>query len=219
MVGLQCVLQIAGELNHIMETFRYTAALLLVLIVPAVSVYWLLLHALLPAWRRLGAPASQAVLWLSFLATAVLFSLWRSALLWNDYGFNPLTASAGVICLAAAAVFRMQIERILPWRAQLGLPEIDPAGYPQKLATEGPYAHARNPRYTQILLALIGWALLANYAAGYLFALLWVPLAAIVVALEERELQRRFGQDYTAYRERVSRFWPHAAETNHRVKA
>lgn len=202
-----------------METFRYIAALLLVLLVPAVFVYWFLLHALLPAWRRLGAPSSQAVLWLSFIATAVLVSLWRGALLWNDYGFNPFCTSAGIVCLAAAAIFRLQIERFLPWRAQLGLPEIDPAGHPQKLATEGPYAHTRNPRYVQIFLALIAWALLANYAAGYLFALLWVPLAAFIVLLEERELKQRFGSEYSAYCEQVARFWPHATETNDRVKA
>lgn len=202
-----------------METFRYTVALLLVLFVPAVFVYWLLLHALLPAWRRLGVPASQALLLLCFFAAALLVSFWRGALLRNDYGFNPLCTAAGVVCLAAAAVFRLQIERFLPWRAQLGWPEIDPAGHPQKLADEGPYAHARNPRYIQIFLALVGWALLANYAAGYLSALLWVPLAACIVLLEERELRRRFGAGYAAYCGRVARFWPHAPATNHRVKA
>ena len=210
---------VAFDPKNIMETFRYIAALLLVLLVPAVFVYWTLLHALLPAWRRLGVPASQLVLWLSFLATAVLVSFWRGALLSNDFGFNPLCTSAGIVCLAGAAVFRLQIERFLPWRAQLGLPEIDPVGHAHKLATEGPYAHARNPRYIQILIALIGWALLANYAAGYLFALLWVPLAAFIVLLEERELRQRFGQEYAAYCERVPRFWPHAPAANHRVKA
>ena len=205
--------------NHIMETFRYIVALLLVLLVPAVFVYWFLLHALLPAWRRLGMGWSQVVLWLSFVAAAVLVSFWRGALLWNDYGFNPLTTTAGVICLAAAAVFRLQVERFLPWRAQAGLPEIDPAGHSQNLVTEGPYAHSRNPRYIQVLLALLGWALLANYAAGYFFALLWVPLAWVIVTLEERELRHRFGPEYEGYCARVSRFWPHPAAVNHRVKA
>jgi len=202
-----------------MDTFRYIVALLLVLVVPAAFVYWVLLHGLLPAWRRLGAPASTALLLLSFFAAAVLVSFWRGALLRSDYGFNPLCTSVGVICLAGAAVFRLQIERFFPWRAQMGFAEIDPGRHPQKLVTDGPYAHARNPRYIQIFLALIGWAFLANYAAGYLFALLWVPLAALIVVLEERELGRRFGREYIDYCERVSRFWPHPPATNHRVKA
>ncbi|MFM8788726.1 MAG: methyltransferase family protein [Chthoniobacterales bacterium] len=202
-----------------MDTFRYTVALLLVLIVPAIFVYWFLLHTLLPVWRRLGGTASMILLWRCFVAAAVLVSLWRGALLWNDYGFNPLCTAVGVICLAGAAVFRLQIERFFPWQAQTGLPEIDPEHRAQKLVTEGPYAHTRNPRYVQIFLALIGWAFLANYAAGYLFALMWAPLAAVIVYFEERELSRRFGPEYESYRERVARFWPHAAATNHRVKA
>jgi len=202
-----------------MDTFRYAVALLLVLIVPAIFVYWFLLHTLLPVWRRLGGTASMVLLWLCFAAAAALVSLWRGALLWNDYGFNPLCTVVGVICLAGAAVFRVQIERFLPWKAQVGLPEIDAAQHPQRLVTEGPYAHTRNPRYVQIFLALIGWAFLANYAAGYLFALMWAPLAAVIVFFEERELGRRFGPEYESYRERVARFWPHAAAANHRVKA
>lgn len=202
-----------------MDTFRHTVALLLVLAVPAAFIYWLLLHALLPAWRRLGVPASMGVLWMSFFATALLVSLWRGSLLSIDYGFNPLCTAAGVICLAGAAVFRLQIERFFPWRAQIGLPEIDPAQHGHKLVREGPYAHTRNPRYAQIVLALLGWALLANYAAGYFFALLWVPLAAAIVILEERELGRRFGPEYEEYCQRVSRFWPHAPAANHGVKA
>lgn len=202
-----------------MDTFRYIVALLLVLVVPAAFVYWFLLHTLLPAWRRLGVPAAMAILWLSFFATAVLVSFWRGALLWEDYGFNPLCTSVGVICLAAAFVFRLQIERFFPWRSQMGLPEIDPVRHGQKLVTEGPYAHTRNPRYAQMFLAFVGWAFLANYAGGYLSVLLWVPLAAVIVALEERELSRRFGVEYDNYRERVGRFWPHGPATNHRVKA
>lgn len=201
-----------------METFRHSIALLLVLLVPAAFVYWFLLHSLLSSWRRLGAPVSLSLLLLTFFATVLLVLLWHDALLAHDFGFNPLTASAGLICLVSAAVFRLQIEKFFPWRAQTGLPEIDPAGHPQELVTVGPYAHTRNPRYVQIFLALIGWALLANYAAGYVAAMLWMPLAAFIVLLEERELARRFGRAYEEYRHRVPRFWPHAPAVNHRLK-
>ena len=68
-------------------------------------------------------------------------------------------------------------------------------------------------------MALSGWALLANYPAGYAVALLWIPLMLIIVRLEEAELQQRFGAEYTMYRTVVARFWPHAPVGNHRVKA
>lgn len=202
-----------------METFRYIVALLLVTLVPAVCCYWLLLHGLLPVWKRLGISASQYLLWAAVLAIAVLISTWRDVFLARDYGFQPIPATIGIILLSGAVVFRLQIERFLPWTVQLGLPEIDPVGHAHKLVTQGPYAHTRHPRYLQVFLALVGWAFLANYAAGYLVALLWLPLMLIIVRLEEAELHRRFGAEYTVYGDRVARFWPHAAATNHRVKA
>ena len=202
-----------------MDTFRYIVALLLVTLVPATFLYWLLLHALLPVWRRLGISASQYLLWAAVAATALLLFAWRDELLVNAYGFQPLLAAVGIVLLAGAIVFRLQIERHLPWRVQLGLPEIDPLAYPQKLVTDGPYAHTRHPRYAQVLLALLGWALLANYPVAYLAVLLWIPFLFVIVRLEEPELRRRFGMDYLDYEHRVARFWPQAPATNHRVKA
>jgi protein-S-isoprenylcysteine O-methyltransferase Ste14 len=202
-----------------METFRYIVALLLVTLVPAALLYWLLLHSLLPVWRRLGISASQYLLWAAVIAFAFFFAAWRGELLRNDYGLQPMLAAIGIIFLAGAIIFRLQLERHLPWRAQLGLPEIDPMGHPQKLVATGPYAHTRHPRYVQIFLALAGWALLANYSAGYIAALLWIPLMLVIVRLEEAELHRRFGGEYADYCDHVSRFWPHAPAVNHRVKA
>lgn len=202
-----------------METFRYIVALLLVTLVPAMCCYWLLLHGLLPVWKRLGISASQYLLWAAVLAIAFLMSTWRDVFLARDYGFQPIPATIGIILLFGAVVFRLHIERFLPWTVQLGLPEIDPVGHAHKLVTEGPYAHTRHPRYLQVFLALAGWAFLANFAAGYVFALLWLPLMLIIVRLEEVELHRRFGAEYTVYCDRVARFWPHAPATNHRVKA
>jgi protein-S-isoprenylcysteine O-methyltransferase Ste14 len=202
-----------------MDTFRYIVTLLLVILIPGIVCYWLLLHSFLPLWRKLGVSVAQYFLWAAVIIVAGLAFSWRETLVRGDYGFQPLLAAAGVVCLAAALVFRLQIERFLPWSVQLGFPEIDPHGHPRRLVTEGPFAHTRHPRYIQILLALLGWALLVNYASAYLVALAWIPLALLIVRLEESELLRRFGVEYEEYAGRVARFWPHANGANHRVKA
>jgi len=204
--------------QNIMDTFRHIVALLLVTLVPAVLLYWLLLHAFLPWWRRLGVAPAQSILWAAVLVVAVLLWTGRSLLPGGDFGFQPMLAAAGIVFLAGAIVFRLQIARFMPWRTQLGWAEIDPQRYPQDLVDEGPYAHTRHPRCLQVLLALAGWALLANYAAGYLAALLWIPLMLVIVRWEEEELRQRFGEEYRAYAARVAKFWPHAPADNHRVK-
>jgi protein-S-isoprenylcysteine O-methyltransferase Ste14 len=202
-----------------MDTFRYIVASLLVTFVPAFLLYWLLLHSGLPLWRKLGISAAQYLLWSAVVAVAFLLVIWREPLLGSQYGFQPILAVVGAVFLAGSVVARWQIERFLPWRAQLGLPEIDPQHYGQTLVTEGPYAYTRHPRTIEVLLAWAGWALLANYLAGYFTVLLSIPLLLVIAHLEEGELRRRFHREYEIYSRRVARFWPNPRAASHQVEA
>jgi protein-S-isoprenylcysteine O-methyltransferase len=77
------------------------------------------------------------------------------------------------------------------------------------LITRGPYAWARHPIYSGILLALLGTAI----AVGTIMNLLEVPLAAFALWLklrtEEQFMLETFGAQYAAYRQRVKALIPH----------
>ena len=66
----------------------------------------------------------------------------------------------------------------------------------------------RHPRYVQLLVVLIGYALIANYLASYLAVALWVSGIYVIVLLEEKELRAHFGDVYVAYCRKVPRFVP-----------
>ena len=77
------------------------------------------------------------------------------------------------------------------------------------LATDGIFGHTRNPLYVGISVALCGIALI--------FDLDWVLLLIIpcgvllhlaVVRREEQYLERKFGEAYGRYKERVPRYFP-----------
>ena len=80
---------------------------------------------------------------------------------------------------------------------------------PQRLVVRGPYRHVRNPMITGVLLMLgaeslffgswplAGW-MLVFFAANALY----FPL------VEERALERRFGDDYRSYKTNVPRWIP-----------
>jgi len=88
------------------------------------------------------------------------------------------------------------------------LPEIAPDRYPRALVMDGIYSRVRHPRYLQLLIALAGYALIANHLASYVAVALWVPAILVIVALEERELLDHFGQRYANYCRRVPRLIP-----------
>lgn len=75
------------------------------------------------------------------------------------------------------------------------------------LVTTGIFALTRNPVYLAMALLHIGAAFLINSPWTVLFA---VPMTSVlcIVAIkpEERYLERKFGEDYRAYRDRTPRW-------------
>ena len=76
------------------------------------------------------------------------------------------------------------------------------------IVTEGPFRYTRNPLYMGFTLIYTGIALLANA----LWALLLLPVVLVVmiygvIKREERYLERKFGEQYLSYKDKVRRLF------------
>lgn len=191
-----------------MDTIRYFIALILVISLPMLFLYWLLIHPLIKFWRVKGVRLTYTVI-LTIIAIGMiaLFSI-RQELLATDFGTSYPLLIAGILCLVLAGAMRFAIQKHLTMKILLGLPEIAPDRYPRALITDGIYAQVRHPRYVQLLIALVGYALIANHLASYIVVALWLPAIHVIVALEEKELLQHFGVSYANYCQRVPRFIP-----------
>jgi LPXTG-motif cell wall-anchored protein len=196
-----------------MAEVRYIIALLLLSAIPAAIVFWLLAHPLVRFWRRIGAPAAYTILCTSAAAVMAGAFLLRDRLLTADYGTNPLLAAIGLACLAFAGWLLRRLRKHLTVRALVGVPEIAP-GSGGELLTGGIYGKIRHPRYLQMTIALLGYALIANFPAVYGALLVWCAGIWLVVILEERELRERFGEAYRIYCRQVPRFVPRLRGTD-----
>jgi len=85
-----------------------------------------------------------------------------------------------------------------------------PFNPPPVLVESGPYRHARNPMLTGVFLLLFGigfaiksLSLVLVFTPLYVLANLWE-----LKEIEEPELLRRLGRDYSSYRERTPMFIP-----------
>jgi len=191
-----------------MNTARYLLALFLVITLPPLFLYWLLIHPFVFFWRGAGIGSTYTMVLSVILAGMVgLFSL-RHFLLGIDYGTSYGLCALGLLLLILSGFLRFAIHKHLGIKTLLGFPEIAPDRFPRKLLTEGIYARVRHPRYVQFLIALIGYALIANYLAVYLAAALWVGGIYLIVLLEEKELRAHFGEPYDDYCRKVPRFLP-----------
>ena len=118
--------------------------------------------------------------------------------------FALRVVGVGLIALGAGLVLETTARFALQGR---GTPA--PFAAPERFVAHGSYRIVRNPMYVGVLVLIVGQGLLLG--RELLFA--WAAVAAVLfhsfVALhEERELGRRFGEEYEAYCRRVGRWLP-----------
>lgn len=84
---------------------------------------------------------------------------------------------------------------------------VDPHKPVASLTTDGPFRYTRNPAYLALASIFAGGSTLANSLPS--IALLPVVIAVVnrgVIEREEEYLERKFGEEYRAYKRRVRRW-------------
>ena len=80
---------------------------------------------------------------------------------------------------------------------------------PQTLVVQGPYRYVRNPMITSVLLLLAAEALfLASWALAGWLLVVFLANAVYFPLVEEKALERRFGDQYRLYNANVPRWIP-----------
>lgn len=159
-------------------------------------------------WKPVATLARAAVYSTLFIGFLLVF-LPRRVLEWSGIavpaGWGPLQI-LGVVLTTAGAV--LAVWCILTF-AVLGRGTPAPFDPPRKLVERGPYRWVRNPMYLGAGFALLGAGVYFESTAllGYLMVFMTVS-HLFVLGYEEPTLDRLFGADYAAYRERTGRWWP-----------
>lgn len=190
------------------DSARYYVALGIMVSIPAALVFWFMIHPFVEFWRKLGYLKTYGIALCAMLAVGTLVFLARQRLLAVDLGRSYALMSIAVLPLGAAVKIRLERGREFGPSLIIGLPEVDPGRFRCELVTDGIYSRVRNPRYLEMMLALVACALFANYLAGYGAIAVAAVGIYFVVLLEENELRARFGAEYEEYCERVPRFIP-----------
>jgi len=88
--------------------------------------------------------------------------------------------------------------------AQLGgRPELEPGRHEQRLVTTGIRRRVRHPIYLAHLCELLGWSIGTGLVVVVALTAFAVITGAVMIRLEDRELEERFGEPYREYRRTV----------------
>lgn len=85
-----------------------------------------------------------------------------------------------------------------------------PVNPPQRLVTTGLYSWVRNPMLLGWIIMLFGVGILLNsISLIFIFTPLFILLNVLYLkAVEEKEMEKKFGQEYVKYKESVPMFIP-----------
>ena len=172
-----------------------------------IPLFWLMIHPRAHSWRkRVGSPFRVLVpAWvLMWLGVGALTAPWRHVVLyWTAWSWIPAWLLLGVgfwIYRLAGAPFS--------WTQLSGLPEVLPGHSEQRLVTTGIRARVRHPVYLGHLCEMLGWSVGTGLGVCWVLTGFAVIMGAVMIRMEDAELEKRFGEKYAAYRKSVPAVLP-----------
>jgi protein-S-isoprenylcysteine O-methyltransferase Ste14 len=159
------------------------------------------------AWRHARAiallPGAAAV-----AVPAIILVVGEGASLgWGlDPGLAALAVLLGLTLIVLGLALWVWTVRLF---ARIGKGTLAPWDPTRRLVVEGPYRRVRNPMITAVLAVLIGEAVLLGSSALLIWCAAFLAINSVYFVLhEEPALERRFGDEYRAYRLSVPRWIP-----------
>jgi protein-S-isoprenylcysteine O-methyltransferase Ste14 len=169
--------------------------------------FWLMVHPRAHQWRAgLRSPFRFLVpAWLTmWIAIGALTAPWRNLLLWRTswtwIASLPLFTAGVFLYVTAGAHFS--------WAQLGGLPEVRANHSDDRLITTGIRARVRHPVYLAHLCEMLAWSIGTGLLVCWLLTGFAIATGAVMIRMEDAELERRFGDQFRRYRSDVSGILP-----------
>jgi protein-S-isoprenylcysteine O-methyltransferase Ste14 len=172
-----------------------------------IPAFWLLIHPCVDYWRSRKRSPYLVLLpvWIAlWIGLGFLTARWRHITVYS----TPWTWPAAILLFSTGLwIYSQSGKHFTP--AQLGgLPEVLPNQGQQRLITSGIRSRIRHPVYLAHLLEMLAWSLGTGLTVCYALTVFAVLTGILMIRLEDRELERRFGEQYHDYRRKVSSILP-----------
>ena len=190
-----------------MLTVLRTIAWLACVVYATIPAFWLVIHPGAGYWRVQKRSPYRILmpLWVAmWIVVAVITAPRRGAML-----YTTVWTSVPALFLFAAGLWIYRRSGAGFSAAQLGgLPELIPTHREQRLVTSGIRARVRHPVYLGHLCEMLAWSLGTGLVICYGLTAFALITGAVMIRLEDRELEQRFGEEYREYRRKVPAVFP-----------
>jgi protein-S-isoprenylcysteine O-methyltransferase Ste14 len=172
-----------------------------------IPAFWLLIHPWPDFWRSRKRSPYRILLptWIAMWAAGAVFTAPWHGVAFYERRWTWIPA----IGLFGAGLLLYKLSRNQFTLAQLGgLPEVLRGQNAQHLATTGVRAYVRHPVYLGHLCEMLAWSLGTGLAVCWALTALAAVTGAVMIKIEDRELEKRFGEKYRQYRSAVPAVLP-----------
>ncbi len=169
--------------------------------------FWLMVHPRAHRWRkserspfRVLVPA-WIVMWIGIGA---LTGPWRHVTIYS----TPWTWIVSALLFATGVFIYSHSGTRFSWEQLGGLPEVR-TGHPHdRLVTTGIRARVRHPVYLAHLCEMLAWTIGTGLIVCWLLTAFAIATGAVMIRMEDAELEKRFGDEYRQYRSTVPAILP-----------
>jgi len=176
-----------------------------------IPLFWLMIHPRVHIWRerdrspfRVLVPA-WIVMWISM---AALTGPWRAVSLYSTRSSTWWSWIPAAFLFAAGIFLYSRSGAHFSWAQLGGLPEVSPAHHEQRLVTTGIRARVRHPVYLGHLCEMLAWSVGTGLFVCWALTALAIATGGVMIRMEDAELEKRFGEEFAAYRQRVPAVLP-----------
>jgi protein-S-isoprenylcysteine O-methyltransferase Ste14 len=169
--------------------------------------FWFLIHPRADYWRSRARNPYRVLIpvWVGmWMVLALITAPWRNFVLYTTaWTWIP----AALLFAAGFSIYYRARVDFSP--AQLGgLPEVLGGHREQRLVTTGIRARVRHPVYLAHLCEMLAWSIGTGLTVAYGLTAFAAMTGAVMISMEDRELERRFGDQYRRYRSEVPAVLP-----------
>jgi protein-S-isoprenylcysteine O-methyltransferase Ste14 len=172
-----------------------------------IPLFWLMVHPRAHRWRAREASPFRVLVpaWIvMWIGMGALTSPWRN----TTFYATPWAWAPAVLLFAAGISIYSSAGAHFSWAQLGGLPEVRAGHQDDHLVTTGIRSRVRHPVYLGHLCEMLGWSVGTGLVVCWLLTALAIASGAVMISLEDAELEKRFGAEYVAYRQSVHAVLP-----------
>lgn len=188
---------------HVLGTVGWLACI----VYSTIPSFWLMVHPRAHRWRaRVRSPFRVLVpAWITmWIGLGFLTGPWRQVAI-----YSRAWSWIGAVCSFALGIYLYsQAGTHFSWVQLGGLPEVLANHREQRLVTTGIRSRVRHPVYLGHLCEMLGWSIGTGLLVCWILTAFAIITGAVMIRMEDAELEKRFGESFTAYKQSVGAVFP-----------